>query len=282
MTVYCPPDLRALYREGRLIPFLGAGVSTSVEWTSAGLQKRGPSWRELIDQAARFLDFTDPNLLRARGTDLQILEYFHAKHSGFGQLHRWLVREMTPPDDALKASLIHQRLAALDRCRVFYTTNYDDFIERAFALLGRRCHTVVIEPHMGRSDSDSRACELVKFHGDLLHPDTMVLSESHYEKRLSLRTPIDFRLRSDVLGRALLFIGYSFRDWNVSYLFRLVNDEFGALPDSLSGRRAYITVPEPSDFEFRLFQQRNIEVIPVSSSTTTTDISDLLEEVARN
>jgi hypothetical protein len=281
MTVYCPPDLRALYREGRLIPFVGAGVSTSVQWLSAGLLKRGPSWRELVDQAARYLGFTDPDLLRVRGTDLQILEYFHAKRSGFGQLHQWLVREMAPPDDALRASPIHQRLAALDRCRLLYTTNYDDLIERAFSLLGRRCHTVVIEPDMGRFDSDPRACELVKFHGDLLHPDTMVLSESDYENRLSLRTPMDFRLRSDVLGRALLFIGYSFRDWNVSYLFRLVNDEFGTLPDSLSGRRAYITVPEPSDFEFRLFQRRNIEVIPVSSATTTADISELLEEVTK-
>jgi hypothetical protein len=188
---------------------------------------------------------------------------------------------MTPPDDALKASPIHRRLAALDRCRLYYTTNYDDFIERAFGLLGRRCTPIVIEAQMGHFDPDPSACEVIKFHGDLAHPDKMVLSESQYEARLSLQTPMDFRLRSDVLGRALLFLGYSFRDWNVSYLFRLVNDELDALPDSSSGRRAYITVPEPSDFEFRLFQQRNIEVIPVSSSATTADVSDLLEQIRR-
>ncbi len=72
------------------------------------------------------------------------------------------------------------------------------------------------------------AVEIVKFHGDLSNPERMVLSESDYERRLKLAEVEDQRLLSDVLGRAILFfLGYSFRDWNVSYLFRIVNDQFG-------------------------------------------------------
>ncbi len=39
------PELRDRYQEGRLIPFIGAGVSMSVKWEENGREKRGPSWR---------------------------------------------------------------------------------------------------------------------------------------------------------------------------------------------------------------------------------------------
>ena len=162
------------------------------------------------------------------------------------------------------------------KCNLIYTTNYDDFIERAFTIANRPYQTVAIEAQMRR---DSDVCDIVKFHGDFNYEDTMVLTESNYEERLQLRTPMDYRFRADVLNRALLFIGYSFRDWNVAYLFRLVNDEFKALPDSTYGRRAYITVPDPSDFEMQLFRERNIDVIPIDSANITADIAALLRDI---
>jgi hypothetical protein len=186
---------------------------------------------------------------------------------------------MRPPDDALRQSLIHQRLVELQRCNLFYTTNYDDFIERSFHLHNRPCKPIVIEAHMGNASETPNICEIVKFHGDLSNPGTMVISESHYEKRLTLSTIMDYRFRADVLNRALLFIGYSFRDWNVSYLFRLINDQLLQLPESGTGRRAYIVVPNPSDFETQLFRARNIEVIPVDGANLTEDIASLLEQL---
>jgi hypothetical protein len=283
VSVECPSDLKRRYLEGRVIPFLGAGLSMSVEWTEGGVNKRGPSWRELVDQAARILGFRDPELLRLRGTDLQILEYFQiAKYGNFAELTNWLYAEMRPPDDALRLSPIHAKLASLSRCNVFYTTNYDDFIERSLRLHGREPNAIAIEAHMGRTPVKSGStCDVVKFHGDLNHPREMVLSESHYERRLKLDSPMDYKLRADLLGRVLLFLGYSFRDWNVSYLFRLVNDQLERLPDSRSGHRAYITVPNPSTFETRLFEARNIEVISIDGADHTRDIASLLDELVR-
>src|ERR1700674_4785567 len=94
----------------------------------------------------------------------------------------------------------------------------------------RQCKVIATEADMG---DRSNVAEVVKFHGDLNHPDQMVLSESDYERRLTLSTAMDYRLRSDALGRSLLFLGYSFRDWNVAYLFRLVSEQFRELPDSI-------------------------------------------------
>lgn len=249
----------------------------SVEWETEDGKRRGPSWRELTDEAARLLGFDDPELLRMRGSDLQILEYFKLVHSGqTAKLSNWLVRTMNLPDAALENSPIHRELALFDNCKIIYTTNYDDFIERSLRLHRKKVSVIASESEMAPA---SDAYQIIKFHGDLDHPDAMVLSESDYERRLKLSDALDYRLRSDLLGRALLFIGYSFRDWNVSYLFRLVNDEFKGLPGSPTGRRAYIVVADPSIFERELFRDRNIEVIPVQRRNQTENTAALLQEM---
>jgi hypothetical protein len=268
-----PLDLKTLYRDARLLPFIGAGVSASVEWEENGQLKRGPSWGELVTQAAKELGFEPAELLRARGTDLQILEYFKLKFSGHTQLTNWLLVNMRPPDDAIRNSPIHKELAAMTRCMTLYTTNFDDFLERSLKLHGRQSQAVAIESHM-RPNVDTT--EVVKFHGDWNHPDRMVLTESDYERRMEFKSMMDRRLWSDLLNRSLLFIGYSFRDPNVAYLFRQVKEQFAELPNSSSGRRAYIIVQDPSLFERRLFQERNIEVIPIIGRDRAGAIAELL------
>jgi hypothetical protein len=107
----------------------------------------------------------------------------------------------------------------------------------------------------------------------------MVVSESQYMERMRLESPMDFKLRADILGRAVLFIGYSFRDPNVNYIFHIVNRLFANLPHSASGRRAYIILPEPSEFERRLFNERNIDVIPVGAHDITNNIAAIIREM---
>jgi hypothetical protein len=270
------PELRQLYSDGRLIPFIGAGVSMSVSWTRDGVERRGLSWSELVNRASEMLGFSDPALLRARGTDLQILEYFRLVNGGMARLTNWLYAETQPPNTALQASTIHQELAAMERCGVYYTTNYDDFLEKGLRLNGRPCRVVATESDLSVVNP---GCEVVKFHGDFSFPDQMVLSESHYEDRLNLNSVMDLRLQADMLGRALLFLGYSFRDPNVSYLFSLVHRRFRGLPGTPSGRRAYIAVPEPSKFELQLFRERNIDVLPLDRGRITEQTAALLRDI---
>ncbi|MBF0274334.1 MAG: SIR2 family protein [Nitrospinae bacterium] len=273
--VNCPQELKKVYKEGRLLPFIGAGISMSVSWDVKGLKKRGPSWEELVNKAANILGFDDPDLLRVRGTDLQILEYFRLINNT-AKLTNWLVQEINPPDDALKDSAIHKKLTELDKCKTFYTTNFDDFLERSFNLLGRNNKVIVQEQHMCRANNDE--CEIIKFHGDLNHTDMLVLSEADYERRLSLSTELDYRFKSDLLNRTVLFLGYSFRDPNVSYLFRLITEQFKN-NNGISSPRAYIVVKHPSEFEKKLFNARHIEILPARTDDLTSFICDLLEKI---
>ena len=224
----------------------------------------------MVHHAAHHLGFQEPSLLLTRGTPLQVLEYFRLREGGLAPLINWLVRQLDAPDSAIKASVIHSALASLSECSLFYTTNYDDYVERALRGAGRTCRVLVEERDMGSPDTE---CSVVKFHGDFNHPMTMVLSESDYEERLNFQSPLDLRLRSDMLGRTILFIGYSFRDPNVAYLFHMVQKY---LAKKNGEKRAYILFPEPSDFERRLFAARDIGVISVSRWKLEQAVADFL------
>lgn len=274
----CPEDLRRLYREGRVIPFIGAGASMAVQWEDAGSKKRGPSWGQLVDQAARLVGASEPALLRMRGSDLQILEYVKSKKDGMQPLINWLNKNMEPPKEALLSSQIHSALTTLENCKVFYTTNYDDFLERALKLSGREVVTVSSEYELSQSLHEKT--QVVKFHGDFNRPEAMVLTESDYDRRMMFEDALDLKMRSDVLGKVILFIGYSFNDANVAYLFRRLNDVFGKLPQSFVGKRAYIAYANPSDFERRLFHARDIEVISIAGSQREGGLADLLKGMA--
>ena len=73
------PSLRDLRLEGRLIPFVGAGLSRPL-----GL----PSWDLLIDKIAVQLGY-DPDIYRLNGSKLQLAEFFVAEKGSIKGEARW-------------------------------------------------------------------------------------------------------------------------------------------------------------------------------------------------
>ena len=75
---------------------------------------------------------------------------------------------------------------------------------------------------------------MVKYHGDLLHPETVIFTGSSYADRIADAGHfLNIRLRSDVLAKGFVFIGYGFGDPNIRLLFEQLKAVFGkALPPS--------------------------------------------------
>jgi hypothetical protein len=111
---------------------------------------------------------------------------------------------MDAPEEAVRASEVHNALCQLIQCKIYYTTNYDDFLEKALRFNDRQVQVIATEGDMGFNNS---AVQVIKFHGDFNNPDEMVLSEGQYYRRMKLDSPMDLKLRSD------LFLGGQFYSW---------------------------------------------------------------------
>jgi hypothetical protein len=276
MAVYeleaAKPRLRAAHKDGRLIPFLGAGFSKPL-----GL----PSWGELVGWMAESLGF-EAELFHHHGRSEQLAEYYARK----GSLDK-LVHEMTlrfGSEQAVakrRASPMHQALAKLD-WRTLYTTNYDGHIEGA--LRDAKKEAVVLAS-FGDFQGPRRpgACEVVKFHGTLEQPRTIVLTESEYFERMALEAPADQRLRSDLLSNSFLFIGYSFSDTNIRYIWyrmhqlRRQSAARGEGREHLPERRGFFATNGAGLVQPELLEAWGIDVILLDPADPSASVAELLQ-----
>jgi hypothetical protein len=205
-----PTELIELVRERRVIPFVGAGFSASL-----GL----PLWRDLLAQLARETPdcLSYEELARLTNDDpLQMAEYLFLKSDArIGPL-RHTIEQLMPPNLRPHLAAPHVELVNLGAAQI-YTTNYDDLIETTYSSLGLPAQRVALAKDVALANS--RVTQIVKFHGDLRHEETLVLTESSYHRRLDFESPMDLKFRSDLLGRSVLFMGYSFRDINIRVIW---------------------------------------------------------------
>jgi hypothetical protein len=115
---------------------------------------------------------------------------------------------------------------------LLYTTNQDNLFELTASQYGRHYRTVVTVNDL--SESAPGEPLLIKFHGDTSVPESLVFGARSYKKRMEAEDhPLDIKLRADLLGKRLLFLGYSLRDENVAKIFDTVKRAFkGTLPSS--------------------------------------------------
>jgi len=243
-------ELLDLLKEHKLIPFVGAGFSESCGC---------PCAESLIQQLS--LHFKTEQVLSAAGEVdlLRWAEYLKIINGGnieevLQQIHRIL------NDDSVDISQSepHILLAQLG-VPIIYTTNYDHLIERGFNHLHIPCQIVVTTEDIIAAAGSNRT-QIIKFHGSLEQKDSVVLTESDYYERLEFVTPIDIKLRADALGKSLLFMGYSFSDFNVRYLwFKLRKMMLGIT--ARNAPQSYILLFSPDQITATLL--RNTGIIPI-------------------
>lgn len=259
--------LRDMRRDGKLIPFVGAGLSIPL-----GL----PSWSKLMDIIAEQLDY-DPEVFRLSGDNRQLAEYYVAVKGSIGPLRSEMDRLFNPTDQAVESSRSHTALVQMG-LPLIYTTNYDRIIERAFELKKVPCHTIANIDDIAVAPSN--ATQVVKFHGTFSDDASLVLTESSYFDRLEFESAIDIKLRADILGRCLLFIGYSLSDINIRYMLHKLhklkhrlNRDTNRLPS------AYLVAFGAGGVQRTLLARWDVSVVDLDPVNKTASMDDFLEEL---
>ncbi len=258
-------EARKLKDGGKLIPFIGSGLSTHL-----GI----PPSDRLVDIIASELGW-DPEILRMSGDLPQIAEYYVSIKRGIGTLRSRLDKEFFRKNEQIRSSRCHMAIVE-NNFPVIYTTNYDDLIERAFEIQGVR-HRVI--SHLADfSEVSSGETQIVKFHGTFSDDSSLVLTESSYFERLEFDSALDIRLRSDILGKVLLFIGYSFRDLDVRYLiYKLhkLTQKQGVVDGQLP--IAIMTTFSADEVQQTLWKLRNVSIIELAPLDPSKSLAEFLE-----
>ncbi|CAM4074297.1 SIR2 family protein [Corallococcus exiguus] len=273
------PRLQKAYQEHRLIPFLGAGFSAPL---------RLPTWSGLMRWMGGNLGFDPPELFEVHGNAQQLAGYFELEHPerlmGFIQemRERFHHRDV---DKQRRTSIQHQALAGCD-FRTLYTTNFEHHIERALRDRNKKRKVLTLtrlEDFM--KPVDPTACSVIKFHGDLAHPETIVLTESQFFDRHRLEAAPDQRLRSDLLGNVFLFVGYSFSDPNIRYIWHRMDrlrkeSRKGTGASSTSAPlKSYWVTFGAGRVQPRLLEEWNIDVIELDASDKSASVAELLNQL---
>jgi hypothetical protein len=243
-------ELVEAVRGGNAILFAGAGVSMNL-----GL----PSWSDLSWHMAEDLDF-DPHAFASPGDYLSLAEYYLAEKGSLAPLRRWMDEAWHGRDVEIAASAVHRLIVELP-FRLIYTTNYDAWLEKAFEHHGKKFAKIVRVVDLVNLPRD--AVQIVKFRGDFSDESTFVLTESAFFDRLDLEGPLDIKLRADFLGRTILFVGYSYSDINMRYLFYKLQRIWESTADAGERPESYIFLDRPNPVQERVLTGRGI--VPIVS-----------------
>lgn len=203
--------LAALAESGRLVLFVGAGVSAG-----AGL----PLWNEMLERIAVGTGLPESELPAFNHLDpldrARVLE---------GRLQRQgvsLRQRVVDIFTGCRPSLSHTLLASLPVNEIA-TTNYDELFERACESAR---HPVAVLPY---ESARVRPRWLLKMHGCVSRPADIVLTRDDYLRYGERRAALAGIVQALLVTRHILFVGFSLNDDN---FHRLVHDVRQALGTS--------------------------------------------------
>ncbi len=229
-----------------MVLFVGAGVSASI-----GV----PTFRQLIEHIAGELGY-NPQIFFSYGDYHSLAQYYINEHGGIGKLRSWMDREWHVKLNDVDTSSLYDAIVRLG-IKTVYTTNYDNFLERAHDSKAIKYSKVVKLDDMPRSHGEE--IQIIKYHGDFSDDSSIVLNESTYYERMDWESPLDIKLHSDLLSKSVLFIGYSLRDMNMRYLLYKIHKM--RVRHSAKKHRSYVYFGSPNPIQSSVLGEWGVEVI---------------------
>lgn len=288
--------LREKADNNKLAVFVGAGVSCNVQ----GM----PSWAELVAKMAKKVGYVKCNNCRRKqdceskcghceiiddcggkcpicddfSTDefLKIPQYLYNQDKK--AYNRILLENIG--DHAIQDAPLSKAIFEINPHHII-TTNYDRLLEESNSDLNSQYHVVIRDKDLLDAEKSKY---IIKMHGDVLQPDTIVLKEQDYLEYSQHHVLIELFLKSLLADHTILFLGYSLNDYNVKMIISWINyiqTQSRSKSKTLSQSRkiGYIVMDEEGINQeiTSYFMHNNIGILNINGLTPISDIPEQLQ-----
>lgn len=259
-------ELKTSIKNGNVILFVGAGISATL-----GL----PNWSQLISHIADELGY-DERIFKLYGDSLALAEFYEINKGHIGELRSWMDTKWNIDPEVIKKSAIYEAIVKLNFPQI-YTTNYDHCLETAFAAWNKNYKRIVsVDDFVNSNNTET---QIIKFHGDTISDRSIVLTESSYFERLAFDSPLDIKLRADMLGKSILFIGYSLSDINIRLLIYKLDQLWQKSNNNSRRPKSYLFMPTPNPVQETILKNRGIHTIIGEELDKTKSIAEFLNSL---
>jgi len=273
----------SLFREkaelGKLVVFVGAGVSCNVE----GM----PDWNSLIQSMAKAIDYSkctscrhksetceETCLLRNDFSSDEFLKIPQYVFNADPKLYDQVLTESISSDVVVDAPL-SSAIFDINPVHII-TTNYDQLLESSKNVFREQYQVIVNDKDLLNSNKSKY---IIKMHGDLSQHESIVLKEQDYLDYSQKHVLLELFIKSLLTDHIVLFLGYSLNDYNIKLIISWLNymrSQNGALEEDQ--RVGYIVLDETeiNEIQESYFNCNNIGVININAIQPMQDIPESL------
>lgn len=248
-----PGQLVEDFRDGSCIVFIGAGVSCEAKVPSAEILARS------LAQEIRFPYDGEPLP--------EIAQYFENENRR-PALYRHLLKLVKKP--GIAPSMSHRLIAQLPATELV-TTNWDTLMEEQ---LGDRCCLVVDNADLSSKPREQHDVRLIKMHGTIERPESMVITENDYHELLLKNRAICTEVMSLALKNTILFVGYGLGDLDFRIVYHLVRSSLRK-----HTRQSYAVLQNPHKWAVDNWKSNNIQIIVNSAQSALGELVKALKSI---
>jgi len=236
-----------------------------------------PSWDELVTEMGRRLKY-DSEVFEGLGIKTELAQFYEIRKRSFDTLRKWMNRKWHTSHKRVDRSRVHRAIVNL-QFPIIYTTNFDRWLEIAYERRNKRFTKVSNVSDFARIRDG--VTQIIKFHGDLDDVSPLVLTETDYFDRLVFESPLDIKLRSDSIGKTILFIGYGMSDINLRYLLYKLERMWTLSRFADERPRSFIFLTRPNSVQETILQQRGIQPIVSKKDDPADGLTTFLEGLVK-
>lgn len=259
-----PEELIEACKNNKCVPFIGAGMSSQ-----SGL----PSWSDIINEMSSFLvkrssrKSDEESWLKQNGA-LEVAERFKETITR-SQYQTHLNKWFDPP--AVNLSNAHASLFKI-KWPFLITTNFDRLLELAYSNSRQKmARTPITFEELVRAEASNEPY-ILKLHGSVENPESIVLTETDYARMYSDKHDmLEHIEKSIMVFKKVLFLGFSMKDPEIrsAFLRSRISSKGYALGD-------FTVLTKPNVVEKEIWEKRGLTVIALNDHS---ELPEFLNEL---